>query len=85
VNACAFVPKYAAKEPSKEKYDLVTKILTLDLTNINVHCGVRPKTIFSCLVGAGVVVPLSGVISGSIVLVGNTLHWAEKTLSCSEI
>jgi hypothetical protein len=49
VNACAFVPKYAAKEPSQEKCDLVTKKLTLDLTNINVNCGRSPSTIIGYL------------------------------------
>jgi len=37
-----------------------------------------------CLAVMGVFVPVgSTVISGSIYLVGNTLHWAERNVRCS--
>ena len=84
VNGCAYVPKYSANQVPKEKCNLITKKLTLDLTRMDVNCGITPETMFGCLIGSGAVVSVSGVISGSIVIVGNTLHWAEKELSCSE-
>lgn len=80
--SCVYAPKFANRQIPKEKCDLVTKKLTLKLTEANVNCGVTPDRIFNCLVGAGLIVPISGVVSGSIVVIGNTIHWAEKELSC---
>ncbi len=35
-----------------------------------------------CIVALGLIGPLSYIVSGSIVLLGNTLHWSEYKLNC---
>lgn len=83
ISGCVVAPKVADRQVPKDKCELITKKLELDLKKSDMGCGGNPEEVYSCLVFVGaIVVPISAVVSGSIVLVGNTLHWAEKEMSC---
>ena len=84
ISCAAYAPKLSNHQTPEKECELVTQELTLELTEVDINCGVTAKSIFHCLVSTAVIIPLSGVVSGSIVLVGNTLHWAEKELSCTK-
>jgi hypothetical protein len=84
ISCAVYSPKLSPHQTQKKECKLVTQKLTLELTEVDINCGVTAKSIFHCLVSTAVIIPLSGVVSGSIVLVGNTLHWAEKELSCTK-
>jgi hypothetical protein len=66
---------------------MMTRSLDLDYAQMNVlDCGSSSKEGAAiCLVAMGVIIPIgSFVASGSIVLVGNTLHWLEYHGACDE-
>lgn len=88
-SACAFVPKTDSHQPYANKCDMVTKRLTLDkpTSNQTINCqkDMHGGDFVSCLVIAGVIIPAGSlVISGSIVLVNNTIHWLEYQGSCDK-
>lgn len=86
LTGCAVIPKYA-KQTSPESCDLYTKELELEVLNHSDTVGLAHCSGSSCgaalAVSAGVFVS-SVVVSGSIYLVGNTLHWLEKESRCSD-
>jgi len=70
--------------PEDERCNLVTKQRELhydsDLTN-SLGKGGDPRAMLPILVGSA---PVSFIVSGSIVMVGNAVHWIEKTGKCSD-
>jgi hypothetical protein len=79
--ACAFVPKVDSQQDYAKHCELYTKELTLDAVSLGgLDCG----TSSSCLAIAAIVPATTLLVSGSIVLVGNTLHWLEYQGSCDE-
>ncbi|TBR42511.1 hypothetical protein CBF23_007330 [Marinomonas agarivorans] len=82
---CAVVPQYAEEAPVVASCDLYTKELELNVidgTNAFSNCS-GDGCEAALVLAAGVFVS-SAVVSGSIYLVGNTLHWLEKETRCSE-
>jgi hypothetical protein len=65
---------------------MATKKLTLkaDVNQKYSVCdgGDKKDELLICLVASGVVASASLIVSGSIVLIGNTIHWLEYKASC---
>jgi len=79
--ACAFVPKVDHKQQYAKSCEMYTKELTLDAVSLGgLDCGGNS----SCVVVASLVPVTTFLVSGSIVLVGNTVHWLEYQGSCDE-
>jgi hypothetical protein len=86
LTSCVFLPKTAEDQQYYEQCEMATKKLTLkaDISNEYSLCGgkdLMDEPLF-CLVASGVVASASIVVSGSIVLIGNTIHWLEYKASC---
>lgn len=81
--ACAFYPKTQYSEEVK-RCNLNFKKLTLDVTSSSIRCQGNSKSAGACVVLAGVISGGSAIVSGSIVLVGNSLHWLEKQGKCDD-
>ena len=86
--SCAFVPKISDEQKQTENCNMFTKNLTLSATKIEGQVctdAIGNNDLEACLILFGVIVPAgSFVISGSIVLVGKTLHWLEYQGTCEE-
>jgi len=83
VSGCAFYPKAQQVEANSE-CDLYFKKLTMDVTSSRIECHGGGNSAGTCIILAGVVAGGTAVVSGSIVLVGNTLHWLEKQGKCDD-
>jgi hypothetical protein len=81
--ACAFYPTSVSNQ-DRSDCDLYLKKLTLDITDSQIQCHGSSKSAAACIVLAGVVAGGTAVVSGSIVLIGNTLHWLEKQGKCED-
>lgn len=83
LTSCAFTPTASEHQPYYVDCGLLTKKLTLKSTELNSVDNCNDDDKFGqCLVKMGLIVPVSYIVSGSIVLVGNTIHWSEYKLSC---
>ena len=86
--SCAFVPKISDKQKYTGNCNMFTKNLTLSVTEIKGQVCNDAKNnndLVACLMIFGAIVPATSfVISGSIVLVGKTLHWLEYQGTCEE-
>ena len=79
--ACAFVPKVEHSQTYAKNCEMYTKELTLDAISLGgLDCGGNT----SCFAVAGLIPVTTFLVSGSIVLVGNTVHWLEYQGSCDE-
>lgn len=79
--ACAFVPKVEHSQTYAKNCEMYTKELTLDAISLGgLDCGGNT----SCVAVAGLIPVTTFLVSGSIVLVGNTVHWLEYQGSCDE-
>ena len=64
---------------------MLTKKLTLSANEIKGRLCESGSNIEACLVTFGIIIPAgSFVISGGIVLVGNTLYWLEYQGTCKD-
>ena len=89
LSGCVFAPKVADEQPYANHCEMNTKKLVLDspkqMAAVGCHQTAHGAEFISCLIVAGVIVPAgSFVISGSMVLVNNTLHWMEYHGSCDK-
>ncbi|MDM8564833.1 hypothetical protein QUF74_04190 [Candidatus Halobeggiatoa sp. HSG11] len=91
LSSCAFYPKVADRQNTQ--CHLVTKKLTLevfppipesslDLTGFDISDD--SGIIFYILAGVVVIATVSAIVSGSIVLTGNTIHWIEQEGKCDD-
>lgn len=89
LTSCVFSPQYAHEQSYADKCNTFTKKLTLSSEqiehfNINIHHP-NKNDLSALLVTLGAIIPVgSFIISGSIVLVGNSLHWLEYQGSCED-
>jgi len=81
ITSCAFQPTIDT-QPYCEGGETFTKKLTLKLTDMDDVEACEDTNFGECVLELGLIIPVSFVISGSIVLLGNTLYWAESKLSC---
>ena len=84
LNGCAYYP--TAAKHQKEDCQLFTKQLELEESqtkgNVQVQCsgkGCEAVLLASVVVPAG-----SFIVSGSVVLVGNAIHWMEREGTCED-
>jgi hypothetical protein len=80
LSGCLVLPKVDMNQPVP--CPLVTREVTLDVVQM---AGVGPCRQHDCLLQltAGTVIfAASAVVSGSVALVGNVLHWVERTQKC---
>jgi len=80
-SGCAITPKLS-KTQDKTDCNLVTKKLELETTTLKTNC--KANEIVFCLTAGALTGAVTGVISGSIVLAGNTLHWIEQQGKCED-
>jgi|GEM_PF-2971455 len=82
ISGCAFVPELAEDQAYFEDCKTRTKSLSLAAKKLDkASCG--NNDIRTCLFLKGVFIPASSlIVSGSLVLAGNTLHWLEYHGSC---
>ncbi len=81
--ACAFYPTTSNNQDSSG-CDLYFKKLTVDVTSSQIQCHGGGNSAMACIMVSGVIAGGTAVVSGSIVLVGNTLHWLEKQGKCED-
>jgi hypothetical protein len=85
ISACIALP--ATKEASNNNCDLVTREMYVDshtLNNFHFNGTVNGKERIVLAATGLVIYSVSWVISGSIVLTGNTIHWLETKGRCNE-
>jgi hypothetical protein len=86
ISACIALP--ATKEVTNSNCDLVTREMYVDshtLGNLHNLNGSGNLEAVVVLAAAGLIIySVSWVISGSIVLSGNTIHWLETKGRCNE-
>jgi hypothetical protein len=79
-SACVVVPVVDMR--ADVSCDLTTRQVTLDVQQIAALGGCYGDACLAQLVVGGVVFATSLVVSGSVAIVGNTLHWIERVRKC---
>lgn len=80
ITACAYLPASKPTLNQDDSCQMLTNELELKEVQLieSSHCAGDACAIF-------IAVPASSfIVSGSIVLIGNTLHWLEKNGTCSQ-
>jgi hypothetical protein len=85
IQGCTFLPEVQDKNPEYERCNLVTKKMDLVMLGklFNGCEGGGEGAAAYCLASA-LYSSTTAVVSGSFVLVGNTIHWLEKQGKCEE-
>jgi hypothetical protein len=80
LSGCLVLPKVDMNQPVP--CPMVTREVTLDTVQLGHigHC-YGDACLFQLTAGT-VIFAVSAVVSGSVALVGNTLHWIERTGKC---
>jgi hypothetical protein len=86
---CAFAPKVSSDQPYATNCEMTTQMLTLDKPRATQAFNCQKQqygpNVLSCMILGGIIIPAgSFIISGSIVLVNNSLHWLEYQGSCEK-
>lgn len=88
MTACAFVPTVKSPDTTQSACSFYTPEWTLSVKYIderNFCRGTHGDDARLCLMTVGVIVPAGSLlVSGSIVLIGNTLHWLEYQGTCED-
>jgi len=82
LSSCVFVPQVVSHYDEScqiESRQMVLAAEPLALIPVN---GCSDEVCLSLLAGQVLLVPVSAVVSGSIVLVGNTVFWLQKQGDC---
>ena len=90
LSACVYVPKQIMHYDEECDIELKKYVLKKeDLSPSQVHVGIESCADETCvalflghLAGYAIIGPLSAVVSGSVVITGNTIHWLEKQGRC---
>ncbi|MDH5408394.1 MAG: hypothetical protein OEY00_07265 [Gammaproteobacteria bacterium] len=84
LSACAFYP--AVDNNHTPKCNLITKRLTLDVEGDPslINSSKSPQDAMAIITATVAVGAVTAVISGSIVLVGNAIHWIEQEGTCDD-
>ncbi|WP_157826769.1 hypothetical protein [Colwellia sp. 12G3] len=81
ITGCAYQPSIATKQPYCKREPFTNK-LTLKVTEMEDMEMCDDGDFGGCVVALALIGPLSFIVSGSVVLIGNTLYWSEYQLSC---
>ena len=80
LSACVVVPRTdSVFDPDCQ---MQRRQMTLEVHQIGAFGGCANDGCVALLVGAGVVVAASAVVSGSIAVVGNVVYWIERQGQC---
>lgn len=83
ISGCAFVPRVSEEQKYLQQCKLFTKQLELDIEVIDASGCEKTDDVGLCLLVYAVGVPtVTLVVSGSIVVAGNTIHWMEYQGRC---
>lgn len=83
IQGCAFVPKEFEESKVVGSCKLESKKYTLDLEMADcLSAGGDGAAL--CLLGSVVTGSVTFVVSGTIVVVANTVHWLERKYKCSD-
>lgn len=86
LTACAFYPKVSERQEYAQQCELLTRKLELESQQLDMSgscAGLDGEAGLVCLAALGVVIPAGTIlVSGSITLAGNTLHWLEYQGRC---
>jgi hypothetical protein len=80
LQACVVVPRTTSVYD--EECKVLRRQMVLDVEQIGVFGGCSNDGCAALLVGSGVVVAASAVVSGSIAVVGNMVYWFERQGQC---
>ena len=78
---CTFVPEVSEQQDYAYECEMHTKELTLtsEYLNFQGECGDAT----ACLLAVGIGIPtVTFIVSGSVVVIGNTIHWLEYHGAC---
>lgn len=82
LSGCVFYPKIHEQQNYAQQCPMTTRQLTLDYDLINAFdCGDNADACLIIAVGAPAA---TFVVSGSVVVIGNTLHWLEYQGFCKK-
>jgi hypothetical protein len=81
LTSCLVLPKVDMNQPVP--CPLVTRQVTLDVVQIAAIESCRGDACLMQLATGSVIFVASAVVSGSVALVGNTLHWIERMGKCA--
>lgn len=87
MTACAFVPAVKSLDTTQSVCSFYTPEWTLSVKQIDEanFCRGARDDIDACLLTVGVIIPVGSLlVSGSFVLIGNTLHWLEFQGTCED-
>ena len=77
---CAVYPK-TVYDPDDQRCDLSSRKMRLEGATFQTQCTAGGA---GCILGGVFIVAASTLVSGSIVVVGNTVHWLEKQGKCDD-
>jgi hypothetical protein len=84
LSACAVYPK-TKHDLDNARCQLHTKKFSLDATSIKTKCSSGSAHGGAlCIAVMGLVGVTTAVVSSSVVILGNTVHWIEKQGKCSD-
>ena len=84
LQGCVAYPK-AIKGNDYKRCGLISREYSLEVGDLGFKASsIQPKDILGVLVISGVVLSATAVVSGSFVLLGNTVHFLEKQGSCDD-
>jgi hypothetical protein len=84
LSACIYVPVVNENDDESATCKTYTKSMSLDSVQMQASGRCQNQGCVALLAGAAAVTAGSAIISGSIVLTGNTLHWLEYQGTCSD-
>ena len=87
ITSCAFYPTTSKLQHNADNCNMATRSLDLDYIEFKGQdcSGGNQEAAAICFAAMGVVIPVGSLVaSGSIVLVGNTLHWLEYHGTCDD-
>lgn len=89
VSGCVMVPKVDTSHAPQ--CELVTKKLTVTTKTAGIDHILNddrpnqdPRAVVVILTGTGIVYSVSAIVSGSIMIAGNTIHWIEQEGTCED-
>ena len=89
---CVYVPKQVTQYDEECNIELKKYVLTrTDIHPTQVYIGINRCSDEACvalflggIVGYSLIGPVSALVSGSIVITGNTIHWLERQGQCQK-
>ncbi len=81
--SCAFVPAVDEQHRYAQECDMYTRQLELKIEQYDQFWNCQGGNLNECLLGVVIGLPaITFVVSGSVILIGNTLHWFEYEGTC---